>query len=102
MHYLQSQNGNLFTNRYFDLSGEEDLSEFEPLRDHIPSEVLWCSDALGMEYSLSIAISPDVSLYRQSTRRCQPMDRRREERDQYTQRLVPSVETARFSRSHRR
>ncbi|KAL1946517.1 hypothetical protein VTO73DRAFT_14621 [Trametes versicolor] len=46
VHYLQSQNGNLFTNRYFDLSGGEDPSEFEPLRDHVPSEVPWCSDAL--------------------------------------------------------
>ncbi|KAI0353016.1 Clavaminate synthase-like protein [Trametes cingulata] len=46
VHYLQSQNGNLFTNGYFDLSGEEDPSEFEPLREYVPSEVPWCSDAL--------------------------------------------------------
>lgn len=86
MHYLQSQNGNLFTNRYFDLTEEEDPSEFEPLREHIPSEVPWCSDALGMAYISLSAMSPNISLCRQSTRRCQPVDRRREERDQHTQR----------------
>ncbi|KAI0677364.1 Clavaminate synthase-like protein [Trametes maxima] len=46
VHYLQSQNGNLFTSRYFDLNGQEDESEFEPLREHAPSEIPWCSDAL--------------------------------------------------------
>ncbi|KAM5535511.1 hypothetical protein V8D89_010848 [Ganoderma adspersum] len=46
VHYLQSQNGNLFTSQYFDLSGEDDSSEFEPLRDHVPSEIPWCSEAL--------------------------------------------------------
>ncbi|KAI0375825.1 Clavaminate synthase-like protein [Pilatotrama ljubarskyi] len=46
VHYLQSQNGNLFTNCYFDLCGQEDPSEFEPLREYVPSEVPWCSDAL--------------------------------------------------------
>ena len=47
VHYLQSQNGNLFTNRYYDMSGEDDPSEFEPLREYVPSEIPWCSDALG-------------------------------------------------------
>ncbi|TBU39023.1 Clavaminate synthase-like protein [Dichomitus squalens] len=46
VHYLQSQNGNLFSSRYFDMSGEEDPSEFEALREYIPSDVSWCSDAL--------------------------------------------------------
>ncbi|KAH9943270.1 Clavaminate synthase-like protein [Epithele typhae] len=46
IHYLQSQNGNIFTSRYFAMSGEEDPSEFEPLREHVPSEIPWCSDAL--------------------------------------------------------
>ncbi|KAI9056508.1 Clavaminate synthase-like protein [Trametes sanguinea] len=46
VHYLQSQNGNLFSNRYYELSGDEDPSEFEPLREYIPSEISWCSDAL--------------------------------------------------------
>ena len=45
---MQSQNGNLFTSRYFDLTGEDDPSEFEPLRDHVPSEIPWCSEALGV------------------------------------------------------
>ncbi len=48
MHYLQSQNGNLFTSRYFDMTGEDDPSEFEPLRDYLPSEIPWCSEALGV------------------------------------------------------
>ena len=47
VHYLQSQNGNLFTNSYYDMSGEDDPSEFEPLREYVPSEIPWCSDALG-------------------------------------------------------
>ncbi|KAI0774451.1 Clavaminate synthase-like protein [Fomes fomentarius] len=46
VHYLQSQNGNMFTNRYFDMSGEDDPSEFEPLREYVPSEIPWCSEAL--------------------------------------------------------
>ncbi|OSD04660.1 Clavaminate synthase-like protein [Trametes coccinea BRFM310] len=47
VHYLQSQNGNLFSNRYYELRGDsEDPSEFEPLREYIPSEISWCSDAL--------------------------------------------------------
>jgi len=45
IHYLQSQNGNIYTSRYFDPSAE-DPSEFEPLRKDIPSEVRWCSEAL--------------------------------------------------------
>ncbi|KAL7282542.1 hypothetical protein ACG7TL_004013 [Trametes sanguinea] len=50
VHYLQSQNGNLFSNRYYELRGDsEDPSEFEPLREYIPSEIPWCSDALGTD-----------------------------------------------------
>ncbi|GBE79449.1 Clavaminate synthase-like protein [Sparassis latifolia] len=44
--YLQSQNGNLYTACYFNLSGDPDPSEFEPLREDVPSEIPWCSDAL--------------------------------------------------------
>lgn len=47
VHYLQSQNGNMFTDSYFDMSGEDEPSEFEPLREHVPSEIPWCSEALG-------------------------------------------------------
>ena len=46
IHYLQSQNGNIYTNLYFN-SKEEDSSEFESLRKDIPSEIPWCSEALG-------------------------------------------------------
>lgn len=47
IHYLQSQNGNLYSNRYFDLGPKNDPSEFESLRSDVPSEILWCSEALG-------------------------------------------------------
>ncbi|KAL0070764.1 hypothetical protein AAF712_001985 [Marasmius tenuissimus] len=43
-HYLQSQNGNLYSSRFYE--GLNALSEYEPLRDDVPSEVPWCSDAL--------------------------------------------------------
>ena len=58
MHYLQSQNGNLFTNSYFDVSaaGGDDGCEFEPLRAHVPSEVPWCSDTLGERTHLHACI----------------------------------------------
>lgn len=46
VHYLQSQNGNLYTARYYDSAGDSDPSEFEPLRGDVPSEVPWCSEAL--------------------------------------------------------
>ncbi|RDX53908.1 Clavaminate synthase-like protein [Lentinus brumalis] len=46
VHYLQSQNGNMFSATYYDMSGNEDPSEFEPLRDFVPSEIPWCSEAL--------------------------------------------------------
>ncbi|KAI0720305.1 Clavaminate synthase-like protein [Cerioporus squamosus] len=46
VHYLQSQNGNMFSATYFDMSGNEDPSEFEPLREFVPSEIPWCSEAL--------------------------------------------------------
>ncbi|KAL1747466.1 cupin-like domain-containing protein [Schizophyllum fasciatum] len=42
--YLQSQNGNVYTNRTFE--GEEDPSEFEALRADIPKDVPWCTEAL--------------------------------------------------------
>ncbi|TFK88924.1 Clavaminate synthase-like protein [Polyporus arcularius HHB13444] len=46
VHYLQSQNGNMFSATYYDMSGNEDPSEFEPLREFVPSEIPWCSEAL--------------------------------------------------------
>ena len=53
IHYLQSQNGNMFTSHYFELNADDDPSEFEPLREDVPSEVHWCSEALGMMLSSS-------------------------------------------------
>ncbi|KAJ7180091.1 cupin-like domain-containing protein [Mycena crocata] len=43
--YLQSQNGNVYSNRFFE--GSPDPSEFEALRADIPSEISWCSEAFG-------------------------------------------------------
>ncbi|EIW76115.1 Clavaminate synthase-like protein [Coniophora puteana RWD-64-598 SS2] len=43
--YLQSQNGNLYTNSYFEGGVSADC-EFETLRPDVPAEVPWCSDAL--------------------------------------------------------
>ncbi|KAJ3785453.1 cupin-like domain-containing protein [Lentinula aff. detonsa] len=43
-YYLQSQNGNVYSSRFF--QGLDDPSEFEPLRQDIPSEVKWCTEAL--------------------------------------------------------
>ncbi|KIJ70557.1 hypothetical protein HYDPIDRAFT_78159 [Hydnomerulius pinastri MD-312] len=44
-YYLQSQNGNLYSDRFFSNEGE-DQSEFEALRDDVPPEIQWVSDAL--------------------------------------------------------
>ncbi|KAF9075806.1 Clavaminate synthase-like protein [Rhodocollybia butyracea] len=43
-YYLQSQNGNVYSTRFFE--GQDDPSEFEALRLYIPSEVKWCTEAL--------------------------------------------------------
>lgn len=45
IYYLQSQNGNLYSSDYF--SDGESPSEYESLREDVPSEVPWCSEALG-------------------------------------------------------
>ncbi|KAJ7498918.1 cupin-like domain-containing protein [Mycena latifolia] len=45
IYYLQSQNGNVYSNRFFE--GTPDPSEFEALRPDIPSEISWCTEALG-------------------------------------------------------
>lgn len=44
-YYLQSQNGNVYSSRFF--NGQDDSSEFETLRQDIPSDVKWCTEALG-------------------------------------------------------
>ncbi|OCH94076.1 Clavaminate synthase-like protein [Obba rivulosa] len=45
--YLQSQNGNMFRSSYFDVhDAEDEPSEFEALREDVPSEIPWCSEAL--------------------------------------------------------
>ncbi|KAJ7179130.1 Clavaminate synthase-like protein [Mycena filopes] len=45
VYYLQSQNGNVYSSRFF--QGTPDPSEFEALRADIPSEISWCSEAFG-------------------------------------------------------
>ncbi|KAJ7781235.1 cupin-like domain-containing protein [Mycena metata] len=45
VYYLQSQNGNVYSSRFFE--GTRDPSEFEALRADIPSEIPWCSEAFG-------------------------------------------------------
>lgn len=45
VHYLQSQNGNLYSEDFF--SNGEDGSEFEALRADVPPEVDFVRDALG-------------------------------------------------------
>ncbi|KAK2466214.1 hypothetical protein APHAL10511_001856 [Amanita phalloides] len=42
--YLQSQNGNLYASKFF--KGVDDPSELESLREDVPSEISWCSEAL--------------------------------------------------------
>ncbi|KAF9451730.1 Clavaminate synthase-like protein [Macrolepiota fuliginosa MF-IS2] len=44
IYYLQSQNGNLYSSDWF--SQGYSPSEYEPLREDVPSEVPWCSEAL--------------------------------------------------------
>lgn len=46
VYYLQSQNGNLYSSEHFN-SGDSS-SEYDPLREDVPSEVSWCSEALGL------------------------------------------------------
>ncbi|KAG6817412.1 hypothetical protein H0H87_009057 [Tephrocybe sp. NHM501043] len=43
--YLQSQNGNLYSSDYFE--GAESFSEFQPLRTDVPSDIPFCTEALG-------------------------------------------------------
>lgn len=44
IHYLQSQNGNLFPPLG---NGSENKSEFEPLARDVPNDIPWCTEALG-------------------------------------------------------
>jgi jumonji domain-containing protein 7 len=48
VYYLQSQNGNVYSSRFFE--GTPDPSEFETLRPDIPSEIPWCSEAFGIGF----------------------------------------------------
>ncbi|KAF9247051.1 cupin-like domain-containing protein [Melanogaster broomeanus] len=45
VYYLQSQNGNLYSDRFFS-GDQEDRSELEPLRSDVPPEIRFISDAL--------------------------------------------------------
>lgn len=55
--YLQSQNGNLFSSDFFGRSSDDanSPSEFEPLRSDVPSEIPWCTEALGTAAPMMLA-----------------------------------------------
>ncbi|KAG1806803.1 cupin-like domain-containing protein [Suillus plorans] len=44
--YLQSQNGNMYSSRFFE-SPNDDSSEFGALRGDVPSNIPWVTEALG-------------------------------------------------------
>ncbi|KAG0709638.1 cupin-like domain-containing protein [Suillus ampliporus] len=44
--YLQSQNGNIYSSRFFELPND-DPSEFSALREDVPSNIPWVTEALG-------------------------------------------------------
>lgn len=44
--YLQSQNGNIYSSRFFELPND-DPSEFGALREDVPSTIPWVTEALG-------------------------------------------------------
>ncbi|KAG2754783.1 Clavaminate synthase-like protein [Suillus brevipes Sb2] len=44
--YLQSQNGNIYSSRFFE-SPHDDPSEFCALREDVPSNIPWVTEALG-------------------------------------------------------
>ncbi|EPQ59252.1 Clavaminate synthase-like protein [Gloeophyllum trabeum ATCC 11539] len=45
--YMQTQNGNLYPAGYFEPGSVDGSSECESLREDAPSEIPWCSEALG-------------------------------------------------------
>jgi jumonji domain-containing protein 7 len=47
VYYLQSQNGNLYDHSYFTSPDTDGDCELANLRDDVPAEVPWCSEALG-------------------------------------------------------
>ncbi|KAG6814184.1 hypothetical protein H0H92_000861 [Tricholoma furcatifolium] len=47
IYYLQSQNGNMYCADDFSGQGAQSTSEFEPLRSDVPSDVAFCTEALG-------------------------------------------------------
>jgi len=60
VHYLQSQNGNLFARG----TGEslQDSTELEPLRSDVPQDIPWCSGALGQVMYLACPTSVKMTL----------------------------------------
>ncbi|KAG2367375.1 Clavaminate synthase-like protein [Suillus spraguei] len=44
--YLQSQNGNIYSSRFFEVPND-DPSEFGALREDVPSSIPWVTEALG-------------------------------------------------------
>ena len=60
--YLQSQNGNMYTARSFEVgdnakvADEAEETEFLPLRPDIPKDIDWATEALGTEFSRSFML----------------------------------------------
>ncbi|OJA19021.1 hypothetical protein AZE42_00381 [Rhizopogon vesiculosus] len=48
--YLQSQNGNIYSSRSFE-SPKDDPSEFGALREDVPSNIPWVTEALGRKFT---------------------------------------------------
>ncbi|KAF8897538.1 Clavaminate synthase-like protein [Infundibulicybe gibba] len=47
IYYLQSQNGNVYPSDFFRGEGVNSPAEYKSLRGDVPSEISWCSAALG-------------------------------------------------------
>jgi peptidyl-lysine (3S)-dioxygenase / protease len=65
--YLQSQNGNIYSSRYFE-SPNDAPSEFCALRGDVPTSIPWVTEALGRMIIEPSCVTPDTE-YRQSSRR---------------------------------
>lgn len=63
--YLQSQNGNLYSSSDFFEEGRTSESEFQPLRRDVPSDISWCTEALGV-HTLAVTYQNYTNLEQES------------------------------------
>ena len=69
IYYLQSQNGNVYRSR--SASPEEGpVSEFDNLKQDIPEEIPWCSEALGTSSVFAIFLGGRLTDWYRSSPRC--------------------------------